>query len=945
MISKKNFNLVNIIVGLLTFVIASIVYIYTSQSTVAFWDCGEYAGASAIMGIPHPPGNPLFIIIGRVVVMALGFIDDVGFRLNFFNAIVSALSVMMVYFVSTKIITLIKDELSSSERLFAIVGSFAGAMFLAFSNTWWFNSVESEVYALAMFFVLLETWFVLKWYENKDSEDGNRFLYAMVYFSVLGMGIHMYTMLVLPPIALFYFMVKKEEIKDFRLLATLFIIGYGIIAPKPFMWGLALLLTVLPFLAIGRTIIGKIVAIIIAVIPIGMFLSGFIPYENDLSSMDMWMITIAALVVILSTPILRPEANYKKWKFLFAFVALAAVGYSVQAFIPLRAASTTLTINENEPDDWVSFKDFLERKQYGDESMFQKMLFKRQGSLINQFGGHARMGFGGFFVNQYGDNSISIGNFKIPYLFFIPGLLGLYALFIFYKRDKNLWIFISSLVIICTIGLTLYMNFSDGTRGVRLEVRDRDYFWTPGFMYFSNLIAIGFFIVLSSIKRKELLASVNDNARKAISAFLVALVVLAPFKTLAANWDTHNRHNNYFPYDYAYNLLNSCEEGGILFTNGDNDTFPLWYLQEAAGVRKDVIVANLSLLNTPWYIKQLVKKGLPTFYSQEEIEKIAPTRGFDTDVLVPLANAGIKVKLLKDERSYLKVQDLMVLNIVDANKWKRPIYFAITVGQNNYMGLYEYMKMEGMVYKVMDKKPTTKVNRERTLHLLDSVYQYRGLENNSDVYLMQEDEKLITNYGALFIMLSQDYLQDYYQLKNEIAILERNLNDSSVVASYEPEMLEARKAEYAEAKNNIKSIQNTVLKIMESGKNQIGKTDFVLDYFVRYLEEFGLKDSANNVIKNRVLTSVNPDAKTYARYFSLISEGKVDSMLNQDSIVEYGAKMHSKDGSVNLLAGEYFETKNMLEYAIIYYEKAAKSKDARVVKLAKAKIQSMTSPK
>jgi len=941
MISKKNFPKINVIIGLLVLILSTAVFFYTAQSSVAFWDCGEYAGASSILGVPHPPGNPLFVIIGRVAIMSLSFIDDVAYRLNLFNAFASGLAVMLVYLSSVKVITLIKEELSDYERLVAVAGAFGGALFLAFSSTWWFNSVESEVYGLSMLFMLLETWFVLKWYEYKDSAYGDRFLYAMIYFAVLGMGIHMYTMLILPPIALFYFYVRREDIKDIKLLAIIFIIGFGIISPKPFIWGLALVLVFLPFVVMGKSIIAKLGAAIIAIAPISLFVFGIIPYEGDLANSGMWMVTIAALFVIGGTPFFSKKIEYEKWKMLFAFATLAVVGYSVQAFIPIRAASPDLTINENAAKDWDTFKNFLERKQYGDESMFHKMFFNRQGTLLNQFGAHARMGFGGFFVNQYGKIGTTFGDKKLPILFIIPGLLGFLGLFAFYRKDKGLWMFVSSLFLISSVGLVLYMNFSDGTKGLRLEVRDRDYFWTPGFMYFSTLIALGFFYLLSEIKNNTMLKSLNKSQASIVSYALITIIVLAPFGTLAANWDTHNRHNNYFPHDYAYNLLNSCKKGGILFTNGDNDTFPLWYLQEAEGVRKDVIVANLSLLNTPWYIKQLVKKGLPTSYTSDEINKIRPQRGFGKDVKVPLANAKIDVKIKKNEHPYLKVQDIMVLNIVDANKWKRPIYFAITVGQSNYMGLYEYMKMEGMVYNVTNKKVVKKVNRDRTIDLLDSVYHYRGLEKNSDVHLMGEDAKLITNYGALFIMLAQDYLQEYYQNKNDIAVLKRNLEDSSVVASYEPEVLKARQSNYKELTAKNTEIEKTVLAIMKSGQKSIGKTDFVFDYYIRYLEEFGLKDSVKNLVTKRVFTSEKPDVKTYLKYFELLSQGKVDSTLNNDSIMRVATNFYKNDGSINILAGEYFEKKDNFNAAKAYYSRAVRSKDKRINGMAVQRLNSL----
>ncbi|KPL18709.1 MAG: hypothetical protein AMJ92_06895, partial [candidate division Zixibacteria bacterium SM23_81] len=190
--------------------------------------------------------------------------------------------------------------------------------------------------------------------------------------------------------------------------------------------------------------------------------------------------------------------------------------------------------------------------------------------------------------------------------------------------------------------------------------------------------------------------------------------------------------------DYGYNILNSCDQNGILFTNGDNDTFPLWFLQEVEGVRKDVRVVNLSLLNTSWYIKQLkdMEPKVPMELSHYQIDRLIPVR---------LKNGTI-----------LRVQDQMIQEIITANNWERPIYFAVTVPPGNRPPLSGYLHMEAMVYRVTPEKKPDLVNIAKTRENLWEVYRYRGMADTT-MYHSENTRRLLHNLSSAFISLADAY--------------------------------------------------------------------------------------------------------------------------------------------------------------------------------------------
>ncbi|MBD3169747.1 MAG: DUF2723 domain-containing protein [candidate division Zixibacteria bacterium] len=670
---------VNNIISAIVFIISFWTYYATMAPTVSFWDCGEFIACSYILGIPHPPGTPLFILIGRVFTM-IPISSDIAVRVNFISVLTSAIAVWLAYLIIVRVVKYWfgGNDLNLTRRIVAYSGGISGAMFLTYSSTFWFNAVEAEVYGISMMLMLIITYLAFIWAERRDQPGSGRYLVAITYLAFLSVGIHMTIFLVMPVIFFLIILVDRSKLMDWRIWlagASMFLVTF----------------TVDTFLYVTS----------------GVFL--------------------------LSLSIILSKKADMVWKLVFSLMIVVVIGYSVQVFIPIRASQQP-AINENNPETWSSFKAFLERKQYGQESMITRM-FSRRGTWANQFGEHRNMGFGGFFKRQY--SSTEWPFIAVP---FVLGILGIWEAL---RRKWKIGVFLLIMLLVCTVGLVLYMNFSDGTMGERLEVRERDYFFTPGFMFFAILIGVGvsgFILWVFDLFGNK----ITERIRLVIAVTMGILAIAFPLThTRAHHWFTHDRTGNYIPWDYAYNILNSCDENGIIFTNGDNDTFPLWFMQEVEGVRKDVKVVNLSLLNTQWYIHQLKDQmGVPIRLSDSQIDKLTP--------------------MLTPDRQVIRVQDVMVQEIITANKWKYPVYFAVTVSKDNRIGLDDNLRMEGMTYRVVPEKAKDQIDPELLEHRLTNVFKFRGLADTS-VYKNENDSRLIANYISAFLQLAE-----YYKGKGDI---------------------------------------------------------------------------------------------------------------------------------------------------------------------------------
>jgi hypothetical protein len=746
------------------FLAAWIAYLTTVAPTVCFWDCGEYVASGASLGVPHPPGNPLFVMLARVIGVALAFLGDIGLRMNLISTVASATMAMLIYLTVVRVfVGAVGLPDTAWKRRTVYTGGITGGLFAAFGSTVWFSSVESEVNALVLVPIALCTWLILVWAQSNDPKR-DRLLVLITYISFLGIGIHMFSMIVLGPLFLYVLLVDREKRKDWRLWIT------GI-------------------------------------------LMGLVMYDIS------WFIyagTGAAAVSLIMS--FAEKTNSARWRLCFFIAIFGLVGYSSHLYIPVRSTLEPM-INENHPSTYASFMSYLQRKQYGTESMITRM-FWRRGSFEHQFGIEGHMGFGGFFLTQFYrfsplDTQRSLfADWRLAgwgklLVYLLPLFFVMFGMRFVYRKNRAIAALLATLFLTTTIALVFYHNFSDGTKSerrdyeawvesgrqgqqplVHREVRVRDYFYIVGFAYYGMLIGIaagGILFALYTSRRRLL--------RTTIAPLCTVLFAASPALPLSQNLSYNSRRGDTVPFDYAYNMLMSCEKDGILFTNGDNDTFPLWALQEAYGIRRDVRIVNFSLLNTKWYIKQLKKLDprVPISYSDNQIERLNHgVNPYDGPVRYRLPDASITVTIPGRKELYaMRIQDLMVVNIVDAAKWRRPVYFAITVSDGNLMGLAPYLRMEGLVQRVMPQEvpDDARLDVPRTLHLIDRVYRFAGLGDGS-LKLNETSEKLMANYAATFIQLAMQFRKPLLDKKTEIEKLQAK--------GAQPALIEKKRAAYTD---------------------------------------------------------------------------------------------------------------------------------------------------
>ncbi len=716
----------NVRLSVMVFLIAFIVYLYTMAPTVPFWDCGEFIACSYILAIPHPPGTPLFVLIGRIFSL-LPIFGAIAPRVNFISVLSSALTVWIAYLFIVRVMGhILKGKEGTLVKLSSYVGGISGSLFLGFSYTFWSSAVEAEVYGTSMFLMVLIAYLGLLWWERRGEPDSDRLLVLIGFLGVLSTGIHMTVYLIMPPIFLLVIMEDKSKLKDIRFWVS------GIILSL-------VMFTLIPFLV----------------------------------SLLIWL--------LISFVFWQLNPHSRAWNFIFALVLFASLGYTVQLYIPIRSALEP-AIDENDPKDWNSFQYFLGRKQYGQVSMVQRM-FTRLGSWKNQFGVNERMGFWGFFREQYLDKS----------LWFIPIILGLLGVAEGIRRLKGIGWMLLFLVLISSIGLVVYMNFGDGTKYnpmageiQRLEVRVRDYFFIPAFVFYAILMGLGISKLLSYIGESYAKWRIGEFGGKSLVYGLSVIFLLMPLFPLERGLHSpNNRRNNYIADDYAYNILNSCEKDAILFTNGDNDTFPLWFIQQVEKVRTDVRVINLSLANTDWYMKQQKNFwNVPLSFTDHQLEKLAN-----------IAYPDGKVS---------RIQDQIIDNILETNKWKYPISFSTTVDPTNrvYKGrpLESHLLMEGMVYLLVQEEGKMMVNVEKTEKLLLEKMKFRGLSDSS-VYKDENEKRLTVNYSSIFLNLAdtlrraKEYEQGIQIARKNIEILPQDWRPYAFIVQVYAETDEIQKAE------------------------------------------------------------------------------------------------------------------------------------------------------
>lgn len=395
--------------------------------------------------------------------------------------------------------------------------------------------------------------------------------------------------------------------------------------------------------------------------------------------------------------------------------------------------------------------------------------------------------------------------------FFLPLILGLIGLIYQLIKDPKDWLVLALLFFFTGLAINFYTNPPSP------QPRERDYAYVGSFYVFAIWMAIGVYALYEVLGRK---------IPRLASAGLVSAVCLFAVPVLMANqnWDDHDRSHRYTARDFAKNYLNSCAPNAILFTNGDNDTFPLWYVQDVEGFRTDVRVVNLSLLNTDWYIDQMRRKawdseGIPQMLPEHKIRQntndyvYVYDRGLeghtDVDELIKfitddspkskisgnnnkqmdyLPTKKFKVSVDKNkvlengtvpkdkadrivdniewsiEGNGIYKKDLIILDILAANDWERPIYFAITTGDDAYLGLTDYFQIEGLAYRLVPYKArsydgqTGEVDTEVMYDNLMNKFEWGGMDKGN-IYMDENNRRMCMNLRNNFSRLAGELIR------------------------------------------------------------------------------------------------------------------------------------------------------------------------------------------
>ena len=870
-----NLNLVNKIFAAVVFLISLVVLYSTVQPSVSFWDCGEFIAAAYYLQVPHPPGTPFFLLVGNIFAqLPLG--ENIGFRVNLLSVISSALSVLLLYLVAVKLINNYKGR--KPENLFEAIGTYTsaaiGALAFSFSDTFWFNGVEAEVYAFSTFLFAAVVYLMMRWNERADAKDNEKYLLMIAYLIGLSTGVHLMSVLAIVPVVMIVmfrkYMEDEEALKKTSyifwihaaavlLIAVFWWSGEKSLTPpspeeyKAFDNKFKIVLGVLS-VSIMALLYKKIFTRNSFYLPIligGVAL--FATYPGVVKILPQLMVLIGGDNIVIELILLigifvilglgvRYAVQNKKPTLHLAFMSAIFIilGFTTYAMVIIRSNQNP-PMNENEPNNFTELVKYLGREQYGDFPTFkrrfatephQQVVYNNYSSdldffytyqmnhmktryLLWNFAGREGWSqdqganiapfnaIGNVFGKIIGVNFA--GDVKDS-LFGIPFLLGLIGIYFHFRKDWKMAAVFMIMFILMGYLTAFYQNQQQP------QPRERDYFYVGAFFVYAVWIAIGVrgLIDLALMKIK------GDALRKAAVYGILAFgIVLVPVRMLQANYFTHDRSNNWVPWDYSYNLLQSCAPNGVLFTNGDNDTFPLWYLQDVEGVRRDVKVVNLSLLNTHWYVRHLknndpynvgtVNIRIPDSRINER--DLRPVQWTPQQINIPAPNESqlraiddLKQQFNIQDSSLLqegkitwtmnptltfgniqavRVQDLMVREIIEANNWQRPIYFAVTCADDSKIGMHDYLRMEGMAFRFVPerRKPGVEFIEPDILQaqLIENPgysrdyqpgFKFRGL-NDPSIFLDDNHKRMTMNYRNSFLRMTLYYLNTG---KNDLAV-------------------------------------------------------------------------------------------------------------------------------------------------------------------------------
>lgn len=942
-----NFRIWDKWLGWFSFGVALITYILTVEPTMSFWDCGEYITTSAKLEVGHPPGAPLYQMIGAFFSMFAPSNEHVALMVNMVSVFSSAFTILFLFWSSSMILRKImghyKGGISADQHKMILGASLLGALTFTFSDSFWFNAVEAEVYAMASFMIALLFWLGLRWEQDMHNPRGHRWLLAISLVVGLSYGVHFMALLTIPSIGYLYY---------FKNYPTI---------------------TIKNFIVANAIIIGILLFIALFLMPwtMGFFGKSEIFFINSIG-LPFNSGTIIAFLTVIGLFYFGLTYTKKKEKPLLNSIILCVmfvfVGFSTWMMLPIRANANTV-INENKPSDAAELLAYYNREQYGSNPLFygpqytdmfagldpdepysdkrpnyerdektgkyvitnhwenaeqnsdnaHKALLPRMWSTdhaenymnftsVPNFKIHPEYAheqelvqivsefrkalatkqidnsdyikfmkaYGDYLIVEkpsFGENISYMFEYQFGYMYwrylmwnfagrqndiqgrydklngnwmsginfvdemhvgsqknlpddvknnkarnfyyFIPFILGIIGLLWHAKKDWKSFYMIMALFLFTGLILKVYLNERP------FEPRERDYALVGSFYVFAIWVGFGAYAIYETVVKYL-------QPKIAVPLITAVTLLAAPVLMAKENWDDHDRSNRYTAIAMAKNYLNSCDKNAILFTIGDNDTFPLWYAQEIEGVRPDIKIINTSLFMTDWYIDQMKFKtyeaeGAPISFEHHQyvgdkldyavFQKRTESRidladfieflKLDDERAMVEMNNGVKLHIYPSNKVRIPVDKnaviannvvdkkyhdsivpyidieikgpaiyknrIMMLDIINNNNWKRPIYFTGgSFGDDDYLWMKDFLQLDGVVFKLVPvRTPIENAPSPLDMGMIDSEKMFNlvkkwdwGNGERTDIYHDPETRKNSITYRTNMARLMEQLINE-----------------------------------------------------------------------------------------------------------------------------------------------------------------------------------------
>ncbi|EON76932.1 membrane protein, putative [Lunatimonas lonarensis] len=858
------YNKVNNLTGWAVFFVATLTYVLTVEETASFWDPGEFIAVSYKLQVPHPPGAPFFLIIYRMFsFLAFGDVLQVAYWMNIASALFSGFTILFLFWTITllgrKLLQVKKGSETSGQTAMLMGAGIIGSLCYTFSDSFWFSAVEAEVYAMSSFFTAIVIWAFLKWDVIEDPQKENQYMVFIAYLVGLSIGVHLLNLVTLPALALVVYFKKYQKptliggLIAFVLGGIALVIINNIIIPGlPSVAGSMEIFFVnslgLPF---GSGIIFFVIVFVGALVAAIIYSLNHqkVILNTVLLCLTFILIGYGSYALIVIRANADPVINENDPRDVISFVSyLKREQYGYRPLLHGQYFTADVIDQKEGAPVYAKGKDRYEIVDYQlvsiydpskttilpriystqerHRQIYRSKLGLREGeeptfadNLYFMFSHQLGHMYWRYFMWNFSGRESDFSD--APYLsiwntlttdfpayikenkahnnyFMLPLILGLIGMFFQARYDSRSFWVTMMLFLMMGVILVLYLNSPP------VEPRERDYIYVGSFYAFAIWIGFGVMALASQLTR------INRNGVMA-SAIALGITLPVPLIMATQNWNDHDRSDRFFSVDSARNFLASCEPNAILFTGGDNDTFPLWYVQEVEGFRTDVRVIVLSYFDTDWYVKQMerpvnesaaleftleyenYKKGTnDVLYVVERNLESIPLKEYlkllknNSDLLrltsnysgnlftVPSRNLTLNIDPesvmeqgiippqfedlvipqlnIRIRGNYITKGSLMLLDLIATNDWKRPIYFNNTSLATIGFDLSNHVVMEGLTYRLLPvQKPDNQdelVNTDLAYHNVMNEFAYRNM-NRPENYFDDEYRRFTSNHRSV----------------------------------------------------------------------------------------------------------------------------------------------------------------------------------------------------